>query len=131
MNRRRPTRPITPTPTSSSISRPPSSEHPNPTSESPSWSRVRNLVRSEDLRDRYHGLRLVLEARQEGYPHIEELHDEAPWAPGSAEWNSSATPTAFRDAYLPALHAIGKDSPDMWDSFEHLLEAVRSTGGVQ
>jgi hypothetical protein len=91
-------------------------------------SRVRNLARSDDLRERVHALCLVAEARQEGYPHIHELHDDVARAPGSAEWKSSATPTAFRDAYLQALHAIAEDSPDMWDTIGHLSEAGQSTG---
>src|SRR5262245_9651056 len=93
-------------------------------------SRVRNLARSADLRERASALQLVAEARNEGYPRLPELHDEAARATGSAEWNSSGTPGAFRDAYLRALHAsVAEDGPDLWPTtMSELWEAaVRST----
>ena len=87
-------------------------------------SRVRNLARSADLGDRYRALRLVDEACREGYPRFRELHDEAARAPASAEWKSSATPVAFHEAYLHALHAIGHDGSDISGPLTTLLEAV-------
>ncbi len=91
-------------------------------------SRVRNLARSADLRDRYQALRLVGEAREATYPHTLELHDEAARAPGSAEWKSSVTPAGFREAYLAALRAIDQDGLDI-SALEALLEAIRAADG--
>jgi hypothetical protein len=92
-------------------------------------SRVRNLARSADLRDRYQAVRLVGEARAEAYPHIRELHDEAARASGSAEWTSSATPAAFQEAYLAALHATDQDGLDP-SAMRALLEAADAHRGA-